>query len=157
MLAKRSTNWEHFFQCRYRPFSLNVALEQEVGEATLADLRLGRLLVPTVNLTDGKMSLHQARHLPRTSATQGWRLVEVIVASVAASTYLLYKTMPDGKVYADGGLWDPGFTALSEADRVEIPDAQGVRQNADRTNHALCPSCCLLRLHGIQMEFRFAG
>jgi len=120
LLAKRSTNLDHFFQSRYCPFSLNDALEQGFGDATLADLRLSRLLVPTVNLTDGKTRVFRTPHLPRTSETQGWRVVDVIVASAAAPTYFPHKTMPDGKAYADGGLWaiDPGFAALSEAVRI---------------------------------------
>lgn len=120
LLAKRKTNLDHFFQSRYCPFSLNDALEMGFGDARLADLRKSRLLVPTVNLTDGRTRVFRTPHLPRQSETEGWRVVDVIVASAAAPTYFPHKKMPDGKAYADGGLWaiDPGFAALSEAVRI---------------------------------------
>lgn len=120
LLAKRSTNLDHFFQSRYCPFSLNDALEMGFGDTRLADVRISRLLVPTVNLTDGKTRVFRTPHLPRDSDTKEWRVVDVIVASAAAPTYFPHKEMPDGKAYVDGGLWaiDPGFAALSEAVRI---------------------------------------
>lgn len=120
LLARRSTNLDHFFQSRYCPFSLNDALEVGFGDATLTDAVKSRLLVPVVNLTDGKTRVFRTPHLPRSSETHSWRLVDVIVASAAAPTYFPHKQMPDGKAYADGGLWaiDPGFAALSETVRI---------------------------------------
>lgn len=121
LLSKKIPNdLDHFFQSKYCPFSLNDALEMGFGDARLADLTKSRLLVTTVNLTDGKTRVFRTPHLPRRSETSGWRVVDVIAASAAAPTYFPHKTMPDGKAYVDGGLWaiDPGFAALSEAVRI---------------------------------------
>jgi patatin-like phospholipase/acyl hydrolase len=119
-LSKRNRNLDHFFQSRYCPFSLNDALEEGFGNQSLGDLRKSRLLVPTVNLTDGVTRVFRTPHLPRISETRDWRIVDVIIASAAAPTYFPHKRMPDGKAYVDGGLWaiDPGVAALSEAVRI---------------------------------------
>ena len=121
---------DHFFQSKYCPFSLNDALEMGFGDDTLTDLTKSRLLVTTVNLTDGKTRVFRTPHLPRQSETHQWRVVDVITASAAAPTYFPHKTMPDGKAYVDGGLWaiDPGFAALSEAVRI----TEQCRRNEDQ-------------------------
>ncbi|MEM6473545.1 MAG: hypothetical protein AAF802_28560 [Planctomycetota bacterium] len=48
------------------------------------------------------------------------------MASTAAPTYFPHKEMPDGKSYADGGLWaiDPGVVALAEAAQMIDTDSQ---------------------------------
>lgn len=120
VLAKRGQNLDHFFQSRYCPFSLNDALEEGFGDKRLSDVKESRLLVPTVNLTDGVTRVFRSCHLPDHTSTANWRVVDVIVASAAAPTYFPHKRMPDGKDYADGGLWaiDPGVAALSESVRI---------------------------------------
>ncbi len=120
VLARRNRNLDHFFQSRYCPFSLNDALEEGFGDIRLRDVSKSRLLVPTVNLTDGITRVFRTPHLPRNSLTRDWRVVDVIIASAAAPTYFPHKRMPDGKDYVDGGLWaiDPGVAALSEAVRI---------------------------------------
>lgn len=120
LLAKRSINLDHFFQSRYCPHSLTSALTAGFGDVRLEELSHSRLLVPTVNLTDGRTRVFRTPHLPRTRETDSWRVVDVIIASAAAPTYFPHKRMPDGKAYVDGGLWaiDPGFAALSEAVRI---------------------------------------
>lgn len=119
-MEKRNRNLDHFFQSRYCPFSLNDALEEGFGNTRLCDLKHSRLLVPTVNLTEGRTRVFRTPHLPRNSETRNWRVVDVIAASAAAPTYFPHKRMPDGKDYVDGGLWaiDPGVAALSEAVRI---------------------------------------
>ncbi|PQO29835.1 hypothetical protein DTL21_27785 [Bremerella cremea] len=121
ILAGRSSiNLDHFFQSRYCPFSLNDALEAGFGDCRLSELSKSRLLVPSVNLSDGKTRVFRTPHLPRRSDSHDWRVVDVIIASAAAPTYFPHKTMPDGKSYVDGGLWanDPGLAAISETVRI---------------------------------------
>lgn len=117
LLARRGRNLDHFFQSRYCPFRLTSAMEEGFGTRTMRMADKCRLVVPTVNLTDGVTSVFRTPHLPIESESYNYRVVDVIVASAAAPTYFPHKRMPDGKDYADGGLWaiDPGVVALSES------------------------------------------
>lgn len=117
---RRGQDPDAFFQSRYCPHSLTAALEAGFGERTLRDAKRCRLIVPTVNLTDGVTAVLRTPHLPIDTPTFDWRLVDVIVASSAAPTYFPHKRMPDGNDYVDGGLWaiDPGVVALAEAVRI---------------------------------------
>lgn len=122
LLSKRGLNPDHFFRSRYCPHSLTAAMEQGFGDRTLRDATKCRLVVPTVNLTDGVTVVLRTPHLPKDDPTLDWRLVDVVVASSSAPTYFPHKRMADGKDYVDGGVWaiDPGVVALSEA--VEITE-----------------------------------
>ena len=119
-------NLDHFFQSRYCPFHLADSMTEAFGDKTLADATSCRLIIPAVNLTDGETSVFRTPHLPIASPEYGWRIADVIVAATAAPTYFPHKTMPDGKNYADGGLWanDPGIVVLSEASRILAAQAQ---------------------------------
>ncbi|MEM9352813.1 MAG: patatin-like phospholipase family protein [Planctomycetota bacterium] len=113
-------NLDHFFQSRYCPFSLTAAMEDAFGNRPMRGVEHSRLLIPTVNLTDGITAILRTPHLPRHDPAYDWRVADVIVASAAAPTYFPHKRMPDGKDYADGGLWaiDPGVAALAESVRI---------------------------------------
>jgi patatin-like phospholipase/acyl hydrolase len=122
ILQRRGQNPDNFFRSRYCPHSLTGAMEEGFGEVTLRDAKLCRLIVPTVNLTEGVTAVLRTPHLPIEYDSFVWRLVDVIVASSAAPTYFPHKRMRDGNDYVDGGLWaiDPGVVALAEA--VKITD-----------------------------------
>ncbi len=113
-------NLDHFFQSRYCPFHLADSMTDAFGDKTMAEATRCRLVIPAVNLTDGETKVFRTPHLPMECPEYGWRIADVIVAVTAAPTYFPHKTMPDGKNYADGGLWanDPGVVVLSEASRV---------------------------------------
>ncbi len=119
-LGWRGPNPDHFFQSRYCPFSLTAALEEGFGSTTLREVRNCRLVVPTVNLTDGVIHVFRTPHLPGEDPSYDWPVTDVIVAAAAAPTFFPHKRMPDGKDHADGGLWaiDPGVVALAEAVRI---------------------------------------
>lgn len=113
-------NLDHFFQSRYCPYRLAESMKDGFGDDTLADVTKCRLLIPAVNLTDGITCVFRTPHLPVQRAEYDWRVADVIVAACAAPTYFPHKRLPDGKKYADGGLWavDPGIVGLSEAIRI---------------------------------------
>lgn len=113
-------NLDHFLQSRYCPFHLADSMTEAFGDKTMAEATRCRLIIPAVNLTDGETKVFRTPHLPVEYPEYGWRIADVIAAATAAPTYFPHKTMPDGKDYADGGLWanDPGLVVLTEASRV---------------------------------------
>ncbi len=120
IVRRRGQNLDNFFQSRYCPHSLTKAMEEGFGNMTLRDATRCRLIIPTVNLSDGVTAVLRTPHLPIEHPSLDWRLVDVIVASSAAPTYFPHKRMPDGNDYVDGGLWaiDPGVVALAEAVKI---------------------------------------
>lgn len=126
LLLRRYLAWrtgvdpDHFFQSRYCPHALREAIVEAFGDATIADAKQCRLAIPTVNLTDGVAYVFRTPHSPEARPEYDWPLADIIGASAAAPTYFPHKQMPDGKAYADGGLWaiDPGVVALAEAANI---------------------------------------
>ncbi|MEM8875183.1 MAG: CBASS cGAMP-activated phospholipase [Planctomycetota bacterium] len=126
-IKRRSgSNLDHFFQSRYCPFALRASMVDGFGEATMRDVARCRLIIPVVNLTDGETYVMHTPHLGRSRPEYDWKVADIIVASAAAPTYFPHKKMPDGKSYADGGLWaiDPGVVALAEAARIIDHESQ---------------------------------
>ena len=117
---RSGTNIDHFFRSRYCPHKLKASMVDGLSNETMSDAKLCRLLIPTVNLTDGETYVFSTPHLDAVRPEYEWLLADIIVAATAAPTYFPHKDMPNGKAYADGGLWaiDPGVVALSEATRI---------------------------------------
>ena len=113
-------NLDHFFGSRYCPDSLEASMVEGFADETMSDARCCRLIIPAVNLTDGVTCIFRSPHLSRPREEYRWKIKDVILAATAAPTYFPHKVMPDGKDYADGGLWaiDPGVVAISEAARI---------------------------------------
>ena len=113
-------NLDHFFGSRYCPSALEASMVEGFGDDRLADATLSRLIIPCANLTDGRTCVFRTPHLPIERDEYRWKIKDIILAACAAPTYFPHKEMPDGKCYADGGLWaiDPGVVALSEAARI---------------------------------------
>src|SRR6056297_1184525 len=126
-------NLDHFFQSRYCPFHLTASMEDGFGDQRMRDADRCRLIVPTVNLTDGVTAVFRTPHLPIHGSEYDYRIADIIVAAAAAPTYFPHKTLPDGKDYADGGLWaiDPGVVALSEAARVRAVNRPSDEEASD--------------------------
>ncbi len=124
---------DHLFQSRYCPFRLTASMEDGFGDAKLKDATRCRLIIPAVNLTDGVTAVFRTPHLPIDRPEYEYRIADCIVAAAAAPTYFPHKTMPDGKDYADGGLWaiDPGVVGLSEAARVLADESDSPREGVD--------------------------
>ncbi|MEM9825748.1 MAG: hypothetical protein AAF958_04125, partial [Planctomycetota bacterium] len=102
------------------PFALRESMVDGFGESPLRAADRCRLIIPTVNLSDGETAIFRTPHLTRPRPEYDWTIADIIVAATAAPTYFPHKEMPDGKSYADGGLWaiDPGVAALAEAARI---------------------------------------
>ena len=117
---KTRQNLDDFFRSRYCPNMLEKSMLEGFGSDRLKDIRKCRLIIPSVNLTDGLTCVFRTPHLPTKRAEYDWKISDIIISATAAPTFFPHKTMPDGKSYVDGGLWanDPGLVALSEAARI---------------------------------------
>ena len=124
--ARKLVNWwvkhnlDDVFRSRYCHDALGASMREGFGADTMADVRKCRLIIPSVNLTDGKTCVFRTPHLVSKRSEYEWTIEDVIISATAAPTYFPHKTMPDGKCYVDGGLWanDPGLLALAEAARI---------------------------------------
>ncbi|MEN1678028.1 MAG: CBASS cGAMP-activated phospholipase [Planctomycetota bacterium] len=122
LLSKRTgQDFDDFFRAKYCPIALEDAFDNGFGGTTLAQLKAARLIVPTVNLSEGKSRLFRSPHLPGLESDGAVRVVDVLLAATAAPTYFPHKVMPDGQSYADGGLWavNPSVLAIAEAMKIK--------------------------------------
>ena len=112
------------------------------ADETMSDARCCRLIIPAVNLTDGMTCIFRSPHLSRPREEYAWKIKDVILAATAAPTYFPHKVMPDGKDYADGGLWaiDPGVVAISEAARIRRCQSNDSAGNAVDAASEVWPS-----------------
>lgn len=118
--SKVGRNLDDFFRSRYCPQMLEASMVEGFGTETMRDMRRCRLIIPSVNLSDGITCVFRTPHLPLDRPEYDWKISDIILAATAAPTYFPHKTMDDGKDYADGGLWaiDPGVVALAESARI---------------------------------------
>jgi len=125
-LARRLVSWrmrqnlDDCFRSRYCSEMLEASMREGFGSDCVADIRKCRLIIPAVNLTDGMTCVFRTPHLPTQRREYDWQISDIIASATAAPTFFPHKTMPDGKSYADGGLWanDPGLVAMAEAARI---------------------------------------
>lgn len=117
---KVEQNLDDVFRSRYCPDMLEASMVEGFGDKTVSDIKNCRLLIPVVDLTAGRTCVFRTPHLPTNRPEYGWTISDIILAATAAPTFFPHKNMPDGKSYADGGLWanDPSLVAISEAARI---------------------------------------
>ena len=131
LLQKRTgQNFDDFFRAKYCPIALKDAFDHGFGDATLGELDNTRLIIPTVNLSQGRSHLYRSPHLPGIDDDADVRLVDVLLAATAAPTYFPHKAMPNGQAYCDGGLWANSPTVLAIAEAMKIKQ-QCKRGNCD--------------------------
>ena len=108
------------FRANFCPFALEEAFEEAFQNATLKDITKTRLILPTVNLTDGEPHVFRSRHLPKAVHDQDVKVADAVIASAAAPTYFPHRRI-NGKDYIDGGMWsnDPSLLSFAEAIRVQ--------------------------------------
>lgn len=108
------------FRARFCPHSLQAAFDQGFGNRTMADVTQTRLIVPAVNLTQGRPYVFRSSHLPIGVADRELKVSDVVIASTAAPTYFPHRQIGDN-AYVDGGMWatDPSMLAFCEAIRVQ--------------------------------------
>lgn len=118
--SRLGVNFDHFFRSRFCPFVLNEAFGSAFGDQTIGGVRGARLIVPTVNLSNGRTHVFRTPHLPMQTTDADVRLRDILIAATAAPTYFPHKTMPNGYSYADGGLYaiNPAMIAFAEAMKI---------------------------------------
>ncbi len=121
VVSKRmGVDFDNFFRARFCPFVLNDAFVAAFGDLTIGEVRGARLIVPTIDLSNGKTHVFRTPHLPEERTDADVKVKDVLIAATAAPTYFPHKTMPDGNSYADGGLYavNPAMIAFAEAMKI---------------------------------------
>jgi patatin-like phospholipase/acyl hydrolase len=146
--------FEDLLRARFCPFHLEEAFTELFGDATMASLDRARVVIPTVNLTDGQTRVFRTPHLPDWTHDGALKITDVLRATTAAPTYFPHKEMPDGRSYCDGGLWanTPSILALAEAMKIgklctretcdpsfEVEQIRVCSIGTGRVSYSLCP------------------
>jgi hypothetical protein len=121
VLALRTkNNIDQFFRSKYSSAVLRDCLHQHFGACQMKDIEGPRIIVPSINLTDGEPHIFGTPHLPMHLDDADLKILDVLMATTAAPTYFAHYEMPDGSAHADGGLWanSPGLLGLAEALRL---------------------------------------
>ena len=88
---------------KYSGQALRQTVASIVGAETLLGAARTRILVPAVNITEGRVQMFKTPHHPNLVNDQHQKVIEIAMATSAAPTYFPLATV--GKnLYADGGL-----------------------------------------------------
>jgi len=117
---KTGGNLDAAFRARFCPHALQESFDEGFGERTLGTVDFTRLIIPAVNLTQGKPHVFRSRHLPLGVLDQHVKVSDVVIAATAAPTYFPHRQIGDC-AYVDGGVWaaDPSMLAFAEAIRIQ--------------------------------------
>lgn len=118
--AKTGGQLDAAFRARFCPFALEEAFCKGFGEKTLGEVRCTRLIMPSVNLSQGRPHIFRSLHLPRAVPDKDVPITDAIIATTAAPTYFPHRQIRDD-VFVDGGMWaaDPSLLAIAEAIRIQ--------------------------------------
>ncbi len=101
---------------KYDGVALRAALEELLGERTLADAKHA-VVVPAVNVSLSQTKVFKTPHGPESGGDEAVRVVDVAMATSAAPAYFPSVSIGD-HLYADGGIFAvaPDQVALHEAE-----------------------------------------
>jgi uncharacterized protein len=105
---------------KYETDELSKALREVFGGKKVGDVRLTRLLIPTVDMVPVQTAVFKTPHLPNMVRDRNYPITETILATTAAPTYFHPATVAGKGAYADGGVWanNPSMVAVAEAVRI---------------------------------------
>jgi patatin-like phospholipase/acyl hydrolase len=108
------------FRARFCPDALQKSFDEGFGERTLGDVDFTRLIIPSVNLTQGRPHVFRSRHLPLGVIDREIKVSDAVIAGTAAPTYFPHRQIGDN-AYVDGGVWaaDPSMLAFAETIRIQ--------------------------------------
>lgn len=108
------------FRARFCPDALQKSFDEGFGDQTLKDVNFTRLIIPSVNLTQGEPHVFRSRHLPKGVHDQDVKISDVVIAGTAAPTYFPHRQI-GADAFVDGGMWatDPSILAFAEAMRIQ--------------------------------------
>lgn len=100
---------------KYNNTELSTQLKEIFQDFTVGDCKT-RLLIPSYNLTTGKVQVFKTSHADDLKCDYKLKLVDVLLATTAAPTYFPPHRTPLG-TYIDGGIGanNPSLLALAEA------------------------------------------
>lgn len=103
------------FRSKFSNKALANQLNKIFADAKIGDCKT-RLLIPSVNLSTGKVQVFKTSHAPDLIYDYQRKIVDVLLATTAAPTYLPPHQMNSG-TYIDGGIGanNPSLLALTEA------------------------------------------
>ncbi|HVC97737.1 MAG TPA: CBASS cGAMP-activated phospholipase [Pirellulales bacterium] len=114
---------------KYEVDELQRSLEEVFGQRSVESIANCRLVVPSVDLTRGQTVVFKTPHLPGLIRDRRFRIVDVLLSTTAAPTYLPQAVIGPGSAYIDGGVWanNPSMVAVAEALRIrEVCRRDGV-------------------------------
>jgi uncharacterized protein len=100
----------------YGPEPLRRAIEEVLGDSTLADART-RLVVPAISAATGGVYVYKTPHHNRLRSDYRVKMVDVALSTAAAPTFFPAHQGHNGLSLLDGGLWanNPVMVACTEA------------------------------------------
>ncbi|MDW7632787.1 CBASS cGAMP-activated phospholipase [Azospirillum brasilense] len=111
------------FRPKYDGCALRRTIEDILGPATLLGEAKHRVLIPAVNMTEGKIQVFKTPHHVNFHLDHRKRMVDIAMATSAAPLYLPMAEIDDA-LYVDGGLYAnaPDLCAIHEAEHfLNIP------------------------------------
>lgn len=114
------------FRPKYDGRALRCTIEDILGPATLLGEAKHRVLIPTVNMTEGKIQVFKTPHHEDFHLDHRKRMVDIAMATSAAPLYFPMAEIGDA-LYVDGGLFAnaPDLCGLHEAEHfLKIPRSE---------------------------------
>ena len=104
---------------KYSSAPLKKALESCFGEKKLGDSNR-RLVIPSLNLENGKVYIYKTAHHPRLERDYTQRVVDVALATTAAPTYFPTYRSSAGVPLIDGGMWANNPVGMSVVEGISL-------------------------------------
>lgn len=116
VLRKLGLDYDWLRRSKYGADELREALVEVFGERQLGESQ-SRLVIPSINLTNGQTKVFKTPHLPNLYIDRHLPVVDVVLATAAAPTYFPHVVIQPGSAYVDGGLWanNPVMVAIAES------------------------------------------
>ena len=106
---------------KYSNVTLKEALEDCFGNKKLGDSKK-RLVIPSLNLENGKVYVYKTAHHPRLERDYKERAINVALATAAAPTYFPTHRSPTGTPLIDGGVWTNNPVGMAVVEAITILD-----------------------------------
>jgi patatin-like phospholipase/acyl hydrolase len=138
-LRKLQTTVDHFRGPLRKSETLREVVASVVGEQTRIGDAKTRLLVPAVNMTDGKVQMFKTPHNENFVRDQHLKAVDVAMATSAAPLYFSLAQI-ENSLFADGGLFAnaPDLCAIHEAVQFCDVDQGDIRLLSIGTTTSKC-------------------
>lgn len=118
-LKRIELDYSWLWNSKYAATELEAAMQEVFHHRPLGEAR-NRLVIPSVNMTNGQTKVFKTPHLPNHFVDRHLRVVDAVLATTAAPTYFPHAVIQNGSRYVDGGVWanNPGMVAITESIRI---------------------------------------